>query len=69
MRKETRENLNARIIIFLNRYLKHGNIVKATDPFYARGEIEKMLTEACEEGIFIAEHKKTLDEVIDKMEL
>lgn len=50
MKKETKGRLNERILQFLNRWLKAGREVQNRDAFFARGEIEQMISEVYLEG-------------------
>ncbi len=50
MKDDFRKQLNEKILLFLNRYLKQGVVIKATDAFYGRGDIEKIIKEAYDHG-------------------
>lgn len=67
MKNEIKTLINAQILTFLNQYLKHGNIIKATDPFYARGTLEKIIAEAYEIGKLDGKQEKVIDTYLDKI--
>lgn len=69
MKSEQKALLNAQILTLLNRYLKHGMIVKATDAFYFRGEIEGIIKVVYEQGKLDGAAEALLDKVIDKIGL
>ena len=69
MSNENKKLFSERILTLLNRYLKHGSIVKATDPFYCRGEIEAIILMAYEQGKMDGKQEKIVDTFIDKIQL